>query len=99
MIRFYSNQLGYLPQENKVVVLAARVYKAWKPEFAQKALKAAMVVLNRAMILTVAFLLTGEKKYKVMAQRQMDYILGENATGYSYVTGIGEKNCQNPHHL
>ena len=38
-----------------------------------------MVVLNRAMILTVAFLLTGEKKYKVMAQRQMDYILGENA--------------------
>lgn len=81
MIRFYSNQLGYLPQENKVVVLAARVYKAWKPEFAQKALKAAMVVLNRAMILTVAFLLTGEKKYKVMAQRQMDYILGENATG------------------
>lgn len=58
-----------------------------------------MVVLNRAMILTVAFLLTGEKKYKVMAQRQMDYILGENATGYSYVTGIGEKNCQNPHHL
>lgn len=48
-------------------------------------------LLLRAMILTVAFLLTGEKKYKVMAQRQMDYILGENATGHSYVTGIGEK--------
>lgn len=27
MIRFYSNQLGYLPQENKVVVLAEDVRK------------------------------------------------------------------------
>lgn len=27
----------------------------------------------------------------------MDYILGENATGYSYVTAVGTKSCQNPH--
>lgn len=56
-----------------------------------------MVVLNRAMILTVASLLTGDGRYRTTAQEQMDYILGENATGYSYVTGFGEKSCQNPH--
>ena len=32
-----------------------------------------------------------------MAQAQMDYILGVNATGYSYVTAVGTKSCQNPH--
>ena len=34
-----------------------------------------MVVLNRAMILAVAHLLTGEASYREMAQAQMDYIL------------------------
>lgn len=56
-----------------------------------------MVVLNRAMILAVAHLLTGEARYQKMAQAQMDYILGVNATGYSYVTAVGTKSCQNPH--
>ena len=56
-----------------------------------------MVVLNRAMILAVAMLLTGDMHYRTTAQEQMDYILGENATGYSYVTGVGTKSCQNPH--
>lgn len=56
-----------------------------------------MVVLNRAMILAVAHLLTGEASYREMAQAQMDYILGVNATGYSYVTAVGTKSCQNPH--
>lgn len=56
-----------------------------------------MVVLNRAMILAVATLLTGDMHYRTTAQEQMDYILGENATGYSYVTGVGTKSCQNPH--
>lgn len=50
-----------------------------------------MVVLNRAMILAVAHLLTGEARYQKMAQAQMDYILGVNATGYSYVTAVGTK--------
>ena len=56
-----------------------------------------MVVLNRGMVLASAYKLTGKKDYKTAAQRQMDYLLGVNAVGYSYVTGVGENAFKNPH--
>lgn len=56
-----------------------------------------MTVLNRAMILGTAFLLTPDDRYIECAAEQMDYILGVNAAGYSYVTGIGEHSFRNPH--
>lgn len=56
-----------------------------------------MVVLNRGMVLASAYKLTGKKDYKTAAQQQMDYLLGVNAVGYSYVTGVGENAFKNPH--
>ena len=56
-----------------------------------------MTVLNRAMILGTAFLLTRDGRYIWCAAEQMDYILGVNAVGYSYVTGVGEHSFRNPH--
>lgn len=56
-----------------------------------------MVLLNRAMILATAFCLKDRREYLNTVIRQMDYLLGINGTGYSYVTGIGEHSCQNPH--
>lgn len=56
-----------------------------------------MTVLNRAMILGTAFILTGNPCYRECAVQQMDYILGVNAAGYSYVTGAGEHAFRNPH--
>lgn len=56
-----------------------------------------MVLLNRAMILGTAYLLEPHKEYLDAIVKQMDYLMGVNATGYSYVTGIGEHSCQNPH--
>lgn len=55
-------------------------------------------VLDQAMILCIAHHLTGEQKYLDGAIRNTDYILGKNATGYSFLTGFGSKHVMNPHH-
>ncbi|MCL2208669.1 MAG: glycoside hydrolase family 9 protein [Treponema sp.] len=57
-----------------------------------------MIILNNAIILICAKLLTGEEKYQNAAQAQFDYLLGMNATGYSFVTGFGENAFRFPHH-
>ena len=57
-----------------------------------------MVVLNRAMLLVLAALLTDEKAdYEQAAQAQLHYLLGMNAVDYSYVTGHGEHAYMHPH--
>ena len=45
-----------------------------------------------------AYRLTGEEKYLVNAERCLNHILGQNATGYCYVTGFGVKPTKDPHH-
>ena len=55
-------------------------------------------VLNQAMILCYAHLITGEEKYLTGAIRSVDYIFGKNATGYSFLTGYGNRQVMNPHH-
>lgn len=42
--------------------------------------------------------LTGNRDYVVAALENANYLLGQNATGYSYVTGFGTKPFMNPHH-
>ena len=53
---------------------------------------------NQATSLVYAYLLSGNKDYLANAYRNMDYILGRNATGYCYVTGFGSKSPMHPHH-
>ena len=45
-----------------------------------------------------AYRLTGEEKYRVNAERCLNYILGQNATGFCYVTGFGTHPTSHPHH-
>lgn len=54
-------------------------------------------VLNRGMLFATAYRLTGKKEYYTGVVRQMDYLLGVNATDYSYVTGVGKNAFCNPH--
>lgn len=42
--------------------------------------------------------MTGDDKYRVAAEQCLNYILGQNATGYCYVTGFGQKPTNDPHH-
>ncbi|MFN3404381.1 MAG: glycoside hydrolase family 9 protein [Cytophagaceae bacterium] len=53
---------------------------------------------NQAMILLQAFKMTNDSSYLKAAISNLDYILGRNGTGYSYVTGFGKKYPMEPHH-
>jgi endoglucanase len=53
---------------------------------------------NQGILLVKAFLLSGDKKYVNAALSNVDYILGRNATGYCFITGLGSKPSMNPHH-
>ncbi len=55
-------------------------------------------VANEGMLKMIAFRLTGDKKYLASARNDLDYILGRNATSYSFVTGFGSKTPMHPHH-
>ena len=45
-----------------------------------------------------AYRLTGDKNYLVNAQRCLNNMLGQNSTGYCFVTGFGAKPSSHPHH-
>lgn len=57
------------------------------------------VALNQAMMLLAAYQLdTHKRDYLNTAQALLDYVLGRNATGYSFVTGFGLQTPQHIHH-
>lgn len=45
-----------------------------------------------------AYHLTGDKRYLTNAERCLNYILGQNNTGYCFVTGFGSRPTSHPHH-
>ena len=53
---------------------------------------------NQGILLIKAYQLSRNKKYLNYALSNLDYILGRNAAGYSYVTGYGSKTPMHPHH-
>jgi endoglucanase len=53
---------------------------------------------NQGILLIKAYQLSHNKKYLNYALSNLDYILGRNAAGYSYVTGYGGKTPLHPHH-
>jgi endoglucanase len=55
-------------------------------------------VLNRAIVLGLAYDFTGEAAYRIGAVDAMDYVLGRNPLDRSYVSGFGARPMRNPHH-
>ena len=49
------------------------------------------VAANQGVALVQAYLLTGDRRYLNAAIANQDYLLGRNATGYSYFTGVGSR--------
>ena len=56
------------------------------------------VAANEGVLLIQAYKLSNNAKYLRYALDNLDYILGRNGTGYSYVTGFGSKTPMHPHH-
>lgn len=55
-------------------------------------------VLNQAMMLLQGYRLDGQRVQLDAAQSQLDYILGRNPLGVSFVTGQGARSPMNIHH-
>lgn len=53
---------------------------------------------NQGIALLQAYKITPDKKYLTAALGNLDYLLGRNATGYSFLTGFGSKQVMHPHH-
>ena len=53
---------------------------------------------NQSILLLYAFKSSGENKYIRYSLVNLDYILGQNATGYCFVTGFGVNSPLHPHH-
>jgi endoglucanase len=53
---------------------------------------------NQGILLIQAYLITKDKSYLDAAISCLDYLLGRNATGFSFLTAYGEKSTFNPHH-
>jgi endoglucanase len=53
---------------------------------------------NQGILLIKAYKLSHNKKYLDYALSNLDYILGRNGSGYSYITGHGSKTPMHPHH-
>jgi len=56
------------------------------------------VILNQGMMLLQAYRINGTPAYLQAAQSSLDYVMGRNATGYTFVTGFGARPVMHPHH-
>ena len=56
------------------------------------------VAMNMAMMMLTAHQLSDNPENLQVAQSLMDYVLGRNPTGYSYVTGFGTRTPLHIHH-
>ncbi|MBL1098756.1 glycoside hydrolase family 9 protein [Streptomyces coffeae] len=55
-------------------------------------------VANNATVIAVAYALTGERRYRTGAIEALDYLLGRNALGQSFITGHGTRASHHQHH-
>jgi len=85
--------------------LAASLAAVWKSSPYRIAMRdkdfvwgSSAVVLNQSMMLLQGYRLSGKLDYLNAAQSGLDYVLGRNATAYSFVTGFGARPALHPHH-
>ncbi|MES2152855.1 MAG: glycoside hydrolase family 9 protein [Pseudomonadota bacterium] len=89
----------------RIETLAASLRGAWRDSAYRVAMQTPdfvwgsnAVVLNQAMMLLQAYRIGGQPDDLRAAQSALDYVLGRNATGMSFVTGYGARTPQHPHH-
>ncbi len=56
------------------------------------------VYANAGISMVYAYKITGEVQYLLAAAEVADYLLGKNATTFSFMTGFGTKAAAHPHH-
>ncbi|MEO7576801.1 MAG: glycoside hydrolase family 9 protein [Massilia sp.] len=88
-----------------ITALAGQLRTEWNSSAYKVAMKKSdfvwgsnAVALNQGMVLLQAYRLNGPADDLRAAQSALDYVLGRNATGYSFVTGFGARSPMHPHH-
>ena len=97
---------GEQATQRKLIVAAANGYLAEEKRSGYKIPYATTdypwgsngAILNRGVLLGLAADFTGEARYRGGVIDTIDYVLGRNPLGQSYVTGFGTKPMQHPHH-
>jgi endoglucanase len=91
--------------EQQLEALAARLATQWQESPWKVAMQpndfvwgSNAVVLNQAIVLLQGHWLSGNREYLDAAQSQLDYILGRNPLGVSFVTGYGVRTPMHIHH-
>ena len=57
-----------------------------------------LTVSNNGILYYLGYLLSGNEEYKALSGYQVDYILGMNCCGYSFLTCYGDHAAEHPHH-
>lgn len=101
-LAIHQTDLSAQAQE-KIIARAAELYEKYKNSPFRVSLDffrwgSNSDVAIQGMIKLLAYKFSGEGKYLESAIGDLDYLLGKNATGYSFVTGIGDKPAMNIHH-
>ena len=93
------------PVKDKVAGLAQDLRDEWRASASGVPMRAQDfvwgsngVAMNMAMMMLTAHQLSDDSENLQVAQSLMDYVLGRNPTGYSYVTGFGARTPQHIHH-
>ncbi|HEY5959150.1 MAG TPA: glycoside hydrolase family 9 protein, partial [Polyangiaceae bacterium] len=55
-------------------------------------------IINNSLAIALAYDFTKDEKYRLGALDAINYLLGNNAMGRSYITGWGSNPSKNPHH-
>ena len=91
--------------EGRTAAIAASLALAWKESGYRVAMRAPdfvwgsnAVALNQSMLLVQAYRIAARPEYLQAAQSGLDYVLGRNPTGVSFVTGFGTRTPMHPHH-
>lgn len=90
---------------NKLTTLANTLTTNWQNSAMRVGMNASefdwgsnSAVLNRGMMLLQAYRFSQNTNHLYAAQATMDYVLGRNGLNMSYVTGLGTRSPQRPHH-
>lgn len=106
----HADEIGSDVNANAVKNLLIRSANPLRSAVQQSALQVAMsdngdyvwgsngVAGNQIMMLIRAYESTDDESYLDAAYTAMDYLLGRNGTGYSYVSGFGDQSPRRPHH-
>ncbi|MBQ0012674.1 MAG: glycoside hydrolase family 9 protein [Clostridiales bacterium] len=57
-----------------------------------------LTISNNGILYSLAYQISGEEEYRELSGYQVDYILGMNPCGYSFLTAFGDHAAEHPHH-